>query len=87
MQEITNNIREFITDNFLYGVDISNLKNDTSLINSGFVDSAGIMEVVAYVEQTFNISVDDSDLLPSNFDSLNGIANFINTKKMRIHHA
>ncbi|MBI2521710.1 MAG: acyl carrier protein [Bdellovibrio sp.] len=84
MQAIIDNLRHFITDNFLYGVDISNLQNDTSLINSGLVDSAGIMEVVAYVEETFNISVDDADLLPTNFDSMNGIAHFINNKKMRL---
>ncbi len=81
MQEISRAIREFITDHFLYGVDVSALKNETSLINSGFVDSAGIMEVVAYVENTFNISIDDAELLPANFDSLNGITNFIHNKK------
>ncbi|MEK6626044.1 MAG: acyl carrier protein [Bdellovibrionota bacterium] len=87
MQEITKTIRNFITDNFLYGVDVTNLQNDTSLINAGLVDSAGIMEVVAYVEENFKIAVEDADLLPANFDSLNGIAKFINDKKMRLQNA
>ena len=87
MQEITKTIRNFITDNFLYGVDVTNLQNDTSLINAGLVDSAGIMEVVAYVEENFKIAVEDADLLPANFDSLNGIAKFINEKKMRLQNA
>jgi len=84
MQETTNKVRQFINDNFLYGVDINSLENSTSLTQSGYVDSAGIMEVIDYVEDTFKIHVEDHELMPENFDSLDGISTFINNKLAKV---
>jgi len=46
---------------------------DENLLDSGILDSLGIMKLLEYLERTFSISVDEEDLLPENFESINAI--------------
>ena len=69
-------IRKYIIDNFLFGEDDS-LKEDTSFLENGIIDSTGIMELVAFVEESYDIRVKDEELVPENFDSIQNIANFL----------
>ena len=71
--------KEFIIDTFLYG-DETDMNNDTSFIGTGIIDSTGILELLAFVEETFDIKVEDDELLPDNFDSLNKIESYLKTK-------
>ena len=73
-------IRQFIVDNFLFGDD-GGLKNDDSFLDRGLIDSTGIMEVVAFIEEEYGIEVLDEELVPQNLDSVNNIAAFIGRKK------
>ena len=73
------NIRNFIIENFLFG-DGEKLKEDTSFLDSGIIDSTGILELIGYLEENFDISVDDSELLPENFDSLKNISEYLTRK-------
>ena len=73
-------IREFVVNNFLFG-DGSRLQNDTSFLESGIIDSTGILEVITYLEETFGIKVNDDELLPENLDSVENIVDFLNRKK------
>lgn len=79
MQDISNQIRKFIVDNFLFGND-ENLSNDTSFLEEGIIDSTGVLELVSFLEETFNIQVDDEDLIPENLDSINNVTNYISPK-------
>ena len=54
--------------------------DDTSLLETGIVDSIGVLEVVAFVEQSFAITVSDDDLVPENFGSIGGIVRFVEEK-------
>ncbi|MBN1576636.1 MAG: acyl carrier protein [Chitinispirillaceae bacterium] len=72
-------IREFVVNNFLFG-DGSRLQNDTSFLESGIIDSTGILEVITYIEETFGIKVNDDELLPENLDSVDNIVGFISRK-------
>lgn len=78
-QEIKTKLKTFIKDNFLLGND-SNLQDDDSFMGKGVVDSTGILEVVSFVEATFNLRVEDEELMPENLDSINNLLNFIKTK-------
>ncbi|MCP3369513.1 acyl carrier protein [Bradyrhizobium cajani] len=69
-------IRAFLTSNF-YVSDIAALKDDASLLDHGIIDSTGVLEVVGFIETTFGIAVDDSEILPENLDSIQGMANYI----------
>ncbi len=72
-------VREFIVENFLFG-DGEVLKEDTSFMEEGIIDSTGILELVFFLEETFSISVEDDELVPENMDSLRSIAGFIDRK-------
>lgn len=72
-------VREYILENFLFG-DGESLKDDTSFMEEGIIDSTGILELVFFLEETFSISVEDDELVPDNMDSLANIAGFINRK-------
>ena len=72
-------IRQFIIENFLFEED-ENLKENTSFLESGVLDSTGILELVAFLEETFGISVEDEDLVPENLDSIANVVAYLNKK-------
>ena len=77
MENYTAQVRAFIIDNFLFGSDDGSLGEDESFLQAGIIDSTGIMEVVAWIEEDFGVKVSDMDLLPENFDSVNRLAAYI----------
>jgi acyl carrier protein len=79
--QLKTDLRQFILDNFLYGQDDIILGDDISFLEKGIIDSTGVLELVSFIEETYGISVDDEDLIPDNFDSLNKLSSFI-AKKM-----
>ena len=79
--EIKSIVAEYIRDNFLYGKEQKTLGDDVSFYNEGILDSTGVLELVEFVEETFQISVEDDELVPDNLDSLGKIAVFIAKKK------
>lgn len=56
------------------------LKDDTSLLDEGVLDSTGVMELVAYIESDFKIKVEDEEIIPDNFDSISKLVSFIDKK-------
>jgi acyl carrier protein len=74
-------IRQYLAGNFSFGIDTSQLTEDDSLLEKGIVDSAGILDLVAWVEETFRVSIDDMEITPENFDSIQRIVDFIQRKQ------
>jgi len=62
MAEVRNKIREFIVDNFLFGA-ANGLRDDTSFLEEGIIDSTGVLELVTFLEERFSIQVDDEELI------------------------
>jgi acyl carrier protein len=78
---IEEKIKEFITQTFLRGGKTNpGLKNDTSFLENGIVDSTGVLELVAFLEETFKTKVEDEDLVPENLDSVNNLVRFVSGK-------
>ena len=77
---IQDDVKHFITENF-YLADPSKLRDETSLVDEGIVDSTGVLEVVAFLEETFAIKIADADLVPENLDSIARITAFVARKK------
>lgn len=73
-------VKEFIKDNFLLGSDCKDLNDDDSFFEKGIIDSTGVLELVAFIEQTFKIRVEDEELIPDNLDSFNKLYVYINSK-------
>ncbi len=74
-----NRIRDFIVENFLFGED-NGFTEETSFLESGMVDSTGILEIINFLEETYHIVVEDNELIPENLDSLRNLDRFLNKK-------
>ena len=73
-------VRKFIVENF-YVTDPSDLADDVSLINSGLVDSTGMLEVIAFLEAEFGIRIGDQEMIPSNLETVRRITAFVERKR------
>jgi acyl carrier protein len=73
-------IRQFLLTNF-YVPDPALLGDEASLLDHGIVDSTGVLEVVAFLEDTFGIKVADTEMVPDNLDSVARIAAYVEGKK------
>lgn len=73
-------IRKFIIENFLFGQDDGGLTDNDSFLEKGIIDSTGVLELVAFVEETFGIKVEDNELVPENLDSVNNLITFVDNK-------
>ena len=70
-------IRSFISDTFF----VDAFADHDSFLQTGIIDSNGMMALVVYIEQQFSITVDDIELLPENLDSLDNLSRFIQRKQ------
>jgi acyl carrier protein len=75
---IQHRIREFVVQNFLFGQ--GELAEDASFLETGIIDSTGVLELVGFIESTFAIAVQDHDLVPANLDSVLSVTRFIERK-------
>jgi acyl carrier protein len=80
-------LRGFIVENFLYGDKTVTLKTGDSFSDRGIIDSTGVLELVAYVETHFGISVADEEMIPDNFDSLEKLVRYVERKQRGDSHA
>ena len=79
MNETKTQIKEFIIENFLFG-NANGLKDDTSFLEEGIIDSTGVLELVTFLEETFDIQVEDEELIPENLDSINNVTAYLERK-------
>ena len=80
MDPITTQVKSFIVDNFLFGQGGDKITVDASLMDNGIVDSTGVLELVAFLEETWSIEVEDEELVPENLDTLGNLTRFIQRK-------
>ena len=80
-QTIEQDIRQFVIANFLFGEDNGSLKPDESFLETGIIDSTGVLELVAFLESTYGLRVQDNELTPDNLDSLDRVAAFVRRKQ------
>jgi acyl carrier protein len=78
---IEQKIRAFIVENFLFGESDDNLKDDDSLLENSIIDSTGVLELVAFLEETYGIELDDEEISPENLDSIANMSKFIANKQ------
>jgi acyl carrier protein len=73
-------IREFVLKQFPLARK-NGLKSGEKWLESGLIDSLGILDLVHFLEEEFKIQVSDEELLPDNFQSLDGVASFVRMKQ------
>ena len=89
MDRLTAELRQFITDNFLFG-DASGafaFTDEDSFQERGIVDSTGVLELVCHLQERYAIRVEDEELIPDNLDSLSKVARFVARKRGSGHEA
>jgi acyl carrier protein len=74
-------IRQYILENLLFTEDESVLQDSDSFLDGGIIDSTGVMEIILFIEETFDIKVDDNEMLPINLDSVDNLIAFIQRKQ------
>jgi len=79
--DIKDQIRDLIHNNFIYTNSGNGLADDQSFLDSGIIDSTGVLELISFVEETFDIEIEDDETIPENLDSLDRLARFIQSKK------
>ncbi|MER7931259.1 MULTISPECIES: phosphopantetheine-binding protein [unclassified Streptomyces] len=79
MTSLADDIRGYVVGEFLDGEDTADLTADFDLIDSGVVDSLGVVRIVSYLSRTYAIPVDDIPLTPDNFRSIGAMAAFVET--------
>ena len=81
MEPIEQDVRAFITDNFVLAADTGSLQGEASLTRGGIVDSVGIVELIHFVETRFGIEISDDELIPENIDTIDNIVRYVRTKR------
>ncbi len=74
-------VRSFILEQF-YVADPAELTADASLIDTGIVDSMGMLDVILFLETRMGISISDTDTTPENLETIGRIAAFVERRRM-----
>jgi acyl carrier protein len=74
-------LRSFLAENFLLGEEFRGLPGSASLIEAGIIDSTGVLELVGFLEETYDIEITDSELVPENLDSIDNVVRFVGAKR------
>ena len=73
-------IREYLTSELMKHKNISDFKESDNLIETGILDSLGIMKLLMYLEEKFSIQIADNDLIPENFETINKLLSLVEKK-------
>ena len=84
MNAVINNkeelLRTFILENYLFTDDQSKLCNSDSFLDTGILDSMGILELIYFLGEEMSIKVESEEMIPGNLDSIDNLLVFIDKK-------
>lgn len=78
---VKDEIRDYILQNYLFSTDAAALDDDVSLIQTGVIDSTGVLELILFLREKFGIEVADEEMVPQNLDSVCSIVAFVARKR------
>jgi len=74
-------LRRYVLENHLFTDDDAALKDADSFLETGVLDSTGIMELILFVEETFALKVTDDEMVPENLDSIDSLVAYVERKQ------
>ena len=77
--DIEREVHSFVISNFLFGQTLD-LQPGDSLLDKGVIDSTGVLELIAFLEEQYAIKVEDDEVIPDNLDTERSIAAFVKKK-------
>jgi acyl carrier protein len=72
-------VKDFVVSNLLFGA-AGDLKDNMSFLDSGTVDSTGVLEIIMFLEETYGLKIDPEEMVPENLDSIDRISEFLTRK-------
>jgi acyl carrier protein len=78
--DVRQELRKFIVQNFLFGQG-EDLDDAASFLENGIIDSTGVLELVAHLEEAYDVKVQDDELVPDNLDSIEAIVAYLARKR------
>jgi len=82
--DVKQQITDFIVTNFLFDEGEKTLDEAESLLEAGVIDSTGVLELVAFIEETYQVKIEDEEIMPENLDSVQNIVAFISYKLSKL---
>jgi acyl carrier protein len=80
MTEVEKAVRRYIVQELMFQKDEEVLKADDSLLERRIIDSAGMMELVGFLEEAYGIAIGRTDIIPENFETIQAIGNLVKAK-------
>jgi len=74
-------VRGYILKHCLFSTDPSALDDSVSLMETGVIDSTGVLELIFFLEERYGIAVEDEEMVPENLDSVRSIVSFVTRKR------
>jgi acyl carrier protein len=78
--EIKQAVRAFLTETFMFRGAVDKVADDASLIDAGILDSVGILTLISFLEEKYEIQVSDDEVEPENMESVDAITDFVKRK-------
>jgi acyl carrier protein len=79
MSEISDRIRNFISSELMFEDSSAALSDDTPLL-AGVIDSLGLMQLISFIEEEFDVAIDDGEVTATNFRTVGDIQRLIEQK-------
>ena len=73
-------VRKYVVENLLISEDEAGFSDEQSFLETGLIDSTGILEVIFFLENEFDLEIDDEEMVPENLDSVANIGRFVLSK-------
>jgi len=75
-------IRNFIIETFAFGEESALASDDASLLASGVLDSTDILELIVFIEESFQLEISDEEVVRDNFDSVDALTRLVIRKQI-----
>lgn len=80
MNDIRQTLHHFINETFLFGRSAQQVSDSESLVEGGVIDSTGVLQLVAFLEQQFEFKIADEEIIPENFETIDRLVAFTERK-------
>jgi len=77
--ELKSSLKKFIENNFFIKIN-DDFGDETSFLDSGIIDSTGVLELITFLEGEFGIKIEDEEIIPQNLDSIQNIISYTSRK-------
>jgi len=78
--KVKESIKEYIVNELVVDKQYDSLSDSDQLIESGIIDSLGIMKLIGFIEDNLSVQIDDMELIPENFSSVDAISSLVESK-------